>query len=285
MDSFAYTAHSKFIVGAIDTNYETIFRGIAFQHTSTRKVCKLNDSCMIVGIGNEFKIWDVYKFLKKSSTLGHLTSYDETMDAIRDVFNSSKEDFDKIFQESRDMLDEAQRKRGGEEIPAEELRRIFADKPSHLAVLEDTLTGMYYQQTTLTQFHLLGWDEKLNRTRATALIILGHKVHASEMPLESGLIYFQSASATMDINFVKSLDQLAALKLSPISSTNTMHSPDDVGELIDSTKEILTETITGLSPYTRAPSVVFYELSARTDFKFREPEVDLKDVIFNRTPT
>lgn len=143
--------------------------------------------------------------------------------------------------------------------------------------------GMKYSNPALTQVHVLGWDKDINTARAISLISIGHNLHSSELDTTNAdLTYIRCGNPRKSIEEVKKVEQKISALITPLVSPNWTSNAEKFATIIEECKTFLKLGLKELSDYTSEPRIVFYELSGRTNYVFLEPEIELKDIVYNR---
>ena len=71
-------------------------------------------------------------------------------------------------------------------------------------------------------------------------------------------------------------------ELTPVLSNGWEDDIDKLKDVIDFGKSILSKGLEIITPYKAKPNIVFYELSPMTNYEFKEPDVKLTKIQFNR---
>jgi len=179
MESVAYLINRNFILVAVDTHYISELGGIKLKMDNAKKVYKLNDHNLISLIGNPFKVTDIFKYILKLNELGHNGTYDQIIEDLTNVFNSSKTEMTKGMRELADILPKFSDETGY--LKTEELVAYLKGRPEYIAILNDTISSMNNSVPALTQVLVFGWDVLLRKTRLAHYVSLGQNLSGNEL--------------------------------------------------------------------------------------------------------
>lgn len=281
MESIAYLINRNFILIAVDTNYETEVNGIKIKLNRAKKAYKLNDNNLIAVIGNPYKITDIYKYILKLNELGQNESYNQIVEDIKDVFNSSKIDITEGLTELTKLLPMFYDNSGY--VKTNELFEKLKEKPELISILKDAIPSINNSMPALTQILVFGWLPELGKTNMANFISLGQNLTGSDsIEMNSDFVYIRLASSSVDSSVTSNIEQELVKELSPLLQSGWDKNNDITNSVIEKGKEILSEGLQQICPYTTEPNIIFYELSYRTDYRFIEPELELSKIEYNR---
>ncbi|WP_299365894.1 hypothetical protein [Winogradskyella sp.] len=282
MDSIAYMINRKFILVAVDTNYETQLGDISLKMNRAKKVYKLNNNNLIAVIGNPYKITDIYKYVLKLSELGHNESYEKIIEDLNNVFNSSKIKIVDGMKELTTLLPKFYNETG--HIKTDELFEHLKEKPELISILKDTISSINNDMPALTQVMVFSWIPEKIKTSFAHLISLGQNLTGNELnEINPEMIYTRLSSSTVKPTETTKIENELNKKISPLLYPNWYNDLEGVQNIINKGKEILADGLKRISPYSTEPNVVFYELSNMTNFIFVEPKLKLKKIEYNRS--
>lgn len=281
MESIAYLINRHFTLVAVDTNFLIEISGREIQMTQVKKAYKLNDHNLISIIGNPYKITDILKYVLKLSELGHNGNFDEIIEDIKNVFNTSKYELSEVLRVLSDILPEFCDDSGV--VQSEKLFEYLKDKPEYKAILQDTISSMSNSHPALTQVLVFGWDTSLKLNRLALFVLLGQNLidnQSNEMLPDT--VYIRFLSATLDPTETIKLGNELVKKFTSIITPSWDTDKEKVIEVIEKGKQVLSEGLKKITPYGIEPNIVFYELSERTNFNFEEPKDYLIKIQYNR---
>lgn len=282
MESIGYIANRNFILIGVDTNYETEHGGFALTVDCAKKVYKLNDHNAICVIGNPYKVSDIHKYILKLNELGQNWTYEKIIEDLNDVFNSSKTDISKGFKELSELLPNFYSKTGF--VKTEELFAYLKDKPEYISILQDTISSINNSHAGLSQVLIFSWDTTLQKSRLAQYVSIGLNLTGNELnEMQPGLIYARFASATVDPRETTKLESELVQQFTSLLQIGWDEDVEKIKIAIDKGKTILAEGLSRITPFKGKPNIVFYELSSQTNFIFSEPDIKLKEIVYNRT--
>lgn len=282
MESIAYLASSKFIIVAVDTIYETQFHNISIKLNDAQKAYKLSDSNLVSVIGNPYKITDIYTYLNKLTELGQNRSFEEVINDLNDVFNTSRQGFANQINDLRSMLPQFQNEK--DEVDVEKMKVALTERPDLVSILEDALHSLNAEETSITQLFVFGWNDVDSLPKIANFISIGNRLEgATFTEFLPGQVFVRFASATAQAETTRKIEQEAVEQLNVLLFPGWDAEENSINKIIMEGKQILARGLAKISPYNTAANVVFYELDEKSKFAFQEPKIKLRKIIYNRS--
>lgn len=284
MDGLGYIISNKFIVIAADTNLILTVDDGPFETAVAEKVHRINDDVFISIIGDPYKISDVQLFTDILNELRPGESYDEIAENIKSTFKLTNSEFDPNTVESLKKRVLSIYKEGDSEAEVKaKLLALLEDDPDTQAFTQDALslneTGLRSPTTIL----LFGIDRPSLSTRASKSLLIGHYLKGSEMlPINKDSVILEVLNSTQRSNYNQQLSIDLLKELQPFIVAGWEDSNELTALLMEAGKKLLKKGIGTLNPFTTIPNIVFYELSADTDYQFKEPDLQLKRIVVKR---
>ncbi len=247
MESIAYIINRHFTLVAVDTNYMINSKDIKVLLTQVKKVYKLNDYNLVSVVGNPYKSTDIFKYLLKLNELGYDGDYENILEDINDVFNSSKTEITKGLRELSNIISRFDD--GSDNIKIEELFEHFKDKPEYIAILEDAISSMDNNHSALANILVFGWDASIKKTRLANFTSIGHNLTGTQLEMVPDFIYIRLASANLHPNETSKIENELVQRLSSILTTGWDVDKDKIEEVILKGKEIIIEGLKKITPY------------------------------------
>jgi hypothetical protein len=275
MESIAYLANRNFLLVAVDLHYEFQTEENTIVIPNARKVYTLNSGRNGISvIGNPIKITNIIRYLLKLHELGYNKTFEEILEEINDVFNSSSIDLMDTLKSMQKFVD------GKKEVSIDSLYKEFGSNPDALTILTDVLKAGQDTSIGLTHVVVFGWDEKANSVRVSHNVSIGNNLFGNEeLLMDNNYLYIKFASASIgkgeDISV---LEKESIKNFQPFVIGEWDDDKDTVAAVIDIGKTVLSEGLKKISPYAEEPNIVFYEMSFRTNYRFEEPTISLCNV-------
>lgn len=281
MESVAYMISRNFILLAVDTNFETSFKGVDFKMSNAKKLHILNDKTAISVIGNPYKISDIYKYVLNLKSIDENSGFNKIVEDVKDVFNSSGIELKKGIEEISKLLPKYKTDSG--HVDTATLFEFLKDKPELISILKDSILSVNNEMPMLSQLLIVGWQPELDATRLSHNVSIGLNLTGSDFDdFKKGLVYTRFASATVHPTETTKLETELSQELTPILCSGWEDDKAKVESVIDLGKIILSKGLERITPYKSKPNIVFYELSPMTNYKFKEPDLKLVKIQYNR---
>ncbi len=281
MDTIAYIANRKFLIVAVDTNFQVTHGDLFISSKNTRKAHVLNSKNLITVVGNPYQNSDILAYIKKISALDSALSFDQIIEDLRSVFDSSHLEMIRIVQEVAKVLPTFQEENGN--ISKGKLLAHFEGRDEHLALLNNALENVGGSPLDMVTFvGLFGWDEVSQQCRVANYVSLGNSLSGDETEFLDEFVYTKFVSRNILPEETSKLELESVKELSPFLVHGWDTNQTLIEEMMERCKQILVRAIKKISPYAVEPNVVFYELSHRTHFNWQEPDMKLFDVVYKR---
>ena len=279
MECLATVVSQKFILVAVDSRYHIQIDNLRIESSKAKKVFGINDQNLLSIVGNPYRATDVSKFVSRMKQLKENLSFEEINADIENIFNTANTDINSDFTDIIDALPQFYEQNGN--IDPKKLFEYFKDDPAKLSLAKDTILTMKGGLDAIAQILLFSWDQDVRRTIISHHISMGHSMHSSVFfeDMLPNQIYVRCLKGSK-------VDQELEVKLSnefsPFVKDGWLDTDQNLSAIIKKSKEVLEEAIKHMTPFEGVPNVIFYELSHQTDFKFKHPNIELKDINYNR---
>ena len=281
MDNVAYLMNRKFILIAVDTNYQVNFNDDKIHLIRARKVHKLNNTNAISLIGNPYKITNIMKYVLKLNELGYNDTFDRIIEDLKDAFDTSKVDILHGLVELSHILPNYIMSDGNVDVSG--LFNSVKDKPEYISILRDALDAVDYSNKGLAQIFVFGWDSENYETRIAQFISVGQNLtEGINLDLSPDIVYMRLASSSVDNTKTSQLEKELINDISPLLTVGWDSDTRAIDAVLEKGKEILSDGLRKISPYLLESNIVYYELSPRTNFEFVEPDLKLMNIVFNK---
>lgn len=280
MESIGYIINRNFVLIAVDTNYNIQTDKTILHVPNLRKIYKLNDNNIISVIGNPYRSTDVIKYVMKLNELGYNGTYSQIKEDLKDAFDNSKGDVIENVKKLAKILPSFQDENGYLKI--NDLTNHLENEPGLLNLFTESIRTMQNSTPTIAQILVFGWNKELKKMRLYHSISLGQELIENEYDFTRDLLYTRFLSSTKQVDETQKTENELGLNFSSFLSTGWDEQTDKICDILRKGKEILTEGLIRISPYESQPNIIFYELSYRTDYIFKEPEIKLVNLTVNR---
>lgn len=276
MDSIGYAVTNNFMVVAVDTRLQVKIEAQTLFIPNTRKVYKIGRSMLISIIGVPHKISDIYKYilnLKYSEN-----SYGSIVNDLESIFKSGIPDLVTNIQRLQSLIGNFTNEEGKEDISR--IQNEVANNPELNSLLTE-LINIQSSNNGFTKIFL--FDRELNKNVHGVYALIGNNlagVKIEEIPEDN--IYYNVISSVTNEQSTTRIVESQKDELQPYLKPGWEQDEQMEEELLEKCKSLLTIAFAKISTLEGNPNIVFYELNKTTDFEFKEPEMHLTNITFNR---
>ncbi len=276
MDAIGFIISRHFIVFAITSTYiHRINDGPQIVVMNAKKAHKIAPNLLLSIIGNPYKATHLKKYILKIAELGDTKTFDSVIADLLDVFNTADLQLSEMVKRIGTLLLKYKRDDGYVDTRLVE-QELTTDE--EITLLRDMASSEINSHTPFSIITLMGY-EKDKGVEMANLISIGSQIHDTKHDnLPENQFFFQVANTTTDTN--EELKQELVSKFSPYLIDGWYKDEETIAKILDLARTTLTEGIHRITPGD-APNVVFYELSFRTGYEFKEPDIPLGNVDFN----
>jgi hypothetical protein len=278
MEAIGYAVTNNFMLIAVDTRLQVKTGDITLSLPNTRKVYKIGRSMLISVIGVPHKISDVYKYilnLKYSEN-----SYESVVSDLESIFKSGANDLVNTFEQLKSLIDKFTGDGGTEDLSR--IQNEAANYPELNSLLTEIINAQNSNNKGLTCIFL--FDREFDKNVHGMYVLVGNNlagVKNDNLPKDN--IYYNLVSSITGEEITKPITESQREELKPYLQTGWEQNEQMEQELLEKCKSLLTTAFSKISSLEGNPNVVFYLLNKSTDFEFKEPEIKLTDITFNRS--
>jgi len=276
MEILGYVVAKNMALVAVNAQHIATIGSDKFIIPNAKKAYLVRDNILLAMRGNPYKTTYIKKYLLKLAELNSVTSFHSVREDINDVFNTAQSKISASIENIKKAIEELKRDDG--HIDTREVEKRL-DSQEEIELLRDITSSTLNNHNSFTIVSLFGHEEP-EGIKIVHLVAIGSQisdVYKTDLPKDQ--VFLQFLDDTTKDN--AQLQNELVKQLTPFLPPGWENDERHVTKLLEQAKNVITIGINKLSPPDERPNIVFYELSARTGFKFSEPEIKLVDIEYN----
>lgn len=264
------------IVG-VEKKLELSMGRMTVEIPNAKKVNLVSENTIISVLGYPHRVTDLYKYLLNLK--GTDNSYDEIIEDLKSIFENDQSVMAENAKEVKKYIKKFTAANG--ELDIENLLKAVEFDPDSKSLIEEILVMAKGNLHSPVSLFIFSRESGCNRYGRSLFLGNTFKDHSVDR-INDDYIVLGFGSVKKSLEEVDQIEKDLLDDLKEKMTHGWEEEPSATELLIENSLDSITKGLEELSIYDDPSDIIFYELSERTNYKWKEPAIKLTPIQFNR---